>query len=483
MAPGPGPVGYDSIFKLMKTSKKGHALARRIGRPAVDGARHRRLRDPVLSDTGETCRFVSKFHPNKLARRDGVEARRQPDRGPGNATDLHQPQARRRLARQARSRSGRSAGTTRTATRSSACDAQRRGRQARCASFVTSGDPHLATKTGGERRAVERRGATRAGRAAPAARGTQNPSTCTLNEKSISMSAERRPATFHLDLHTAHSPELATTACSGAAAQRSALEALPARNARHRACSPPGPAARNDAPGSNWRQPVRWRPNRRVVHPVAEPPADDPPIDCRVPTDRARLPNFLRALIQLFTGIVALSTLSTSAAAAAQAGGAAARSSCSPARAPPSPRPPRGCSTRRSAADGRRPPPSPRRRRSRSRRTRRLPTPLARRRRSPSPPAATATPMFGPRKAMAVELWFFAVSRSPPPSPMAPYATPRDSAAHRPHFPGISTCAPRSPCHLQVRGQGGGGVSTYRGSTERRQRQLPNWGAGGSRRS
>ena len=131
-------------------------------------------------------------------------------------------------------------------------------------------------------------------------------------------------------------------------------------------------------PQLNWRQPVPVTPEQEgFVHPVLppEPPADDPPIDCRVPTDRARdfKPNFLRALIQLFTGIVAWSLSDslkgTSAAAAAQAcaAPAAARSRCSPARAPPSPRRRRQCSTRRSGgstAARPRPPPSPRRRRS-----------------------------------------------------------------------------------------------------------------------
>ena len=44
-------------------------------------------------------------------------------------------------------------------------------------------------------------------------------------------------------------------------------------------------------PQLNWRLPVPVTPEQEgFVHPVLppEPPADDPPIDCRVPTDRAR---------------------------------------------------------------------------------------------------------------------------------------------------------------------------------------------------
>ena len=137
-------------------------------------------------------------------------------------------------------------------------------------------------------------------------------------------------------------------------------------------------------PQLNWRQPVPVTPEQEgFVHPVLppEPPADDPPIDCRVPTDRARdfKPNFLRALIQLFTGIVA-SSLSdslngTSAAAAAQAMRGAGRraiqmlAGSGAAVAAPAARL-LDASLRRLDGSRPRPPPSPRRRRSRSRRTR-----------------------------------------------------------------------------------------------------------------
>ena len=69
MARDQDPSGYDSIFKLMKTSKKGHMLshvesaASSAVKTALDIGASAIL---VLSDTGETCRFVSKFHPNQL---------------------------------------------------------------------------------------------------------------------------------------------------------------------------------------------------------------------------------------------------------------------------------------------------------------------------------------------------------------------------------------------------------------------------------
>jgi len=178
-------------------------------------------------------------------------------------------------------------------------------------------------------------------------------------------------------------------------------------------------------PQLNWRLPVPVTPEQEgFVHPVLppEPPADDPPIDCRVPTDRARdfKPNFLRALIQLFTGIVAWSLSDslkgTSAAAAAQAMRGAGRraiqmlAGSGAAVAAPAARL-LDASLRR--LDGRAPapaavaapPPQPQPANATAA------TAAAR-----SPPslslaasAATATPMFGPRKAMAVELWFFAV--------------------------------------------------------------------------
>ena len=68
MARDQDPSGYDSIFKLMKTSKKGHMLshvesaASSAVKTALDIGASAIL---VLSDTGETCRFVSKFHPNQ----------------------------------------------------------------------------------------------------------------------------------------------------------------------------------------------------------------------------------------------------------------------------------------------------------------------------------------------------------------------------------------------------------------------------------
>ena len=178
-------------------------------------------------------------------------------------------------------------------------------------------------------------------------------------------------------------------------------------------------------PQLNWRQPVPVTPEQEgFVHPVLppEPPADDPPIDCRVPTDRARdfKPNFLRALIQLFTGIVAWSLSDslkgTSAAAAAQAMRGAGRraiqmlAGSGAAVAAPATRL-LDASLRR--LDGRAPapaalaapPPQPQpANATAANAAARSPPSL-----SLAASAATATPMFGPRKAMAVELWFFAV--------------------------------------------------------------------------
>ena len=175
-------------------------------------------------------------------------------------------------------------------------------------------------------------------------------------------------------------------------------------------------------PQLNWRQPVPVTPEQEgFVHPVLppEPPADDPPIDCRVPTDRARdfKPNFLRALIQLFTGIVAWSLSDslkgTSAAAAAQAMRGAGRraiqmlAGSGAAVAAPAARL-LDASLRR--LDGRAPAPAavaappPQPANATAITVARSPPSL-----SLAASAATATPMFGPRKAMAVELWFFAV--------------------------------------------------------------------------
>ena len=86
-------------------------------------------------------------------------------------------------------------------------------------------------------------------------------------------------------------------------------------------------------PQLNWRQPVPVTPEQEgFVHPVLppEPPADDPPIDCRVPTDRARdfKPNFLRALIQLFTGIVAWSVGTRQSMGGSSAGGSGGSTGC-----------------------------------------------------------------------------------------------------------------------------------------------------------
>ena len=61
------PSGYDSIFKLMKTAKKGAKLSH------VESAASSAVKTAcdvgakaiiVLSETGETARFVAKFHPD-----------------------------------------------------------------------------------------------------------------------------------------------------------------------------------------------------------------------------------------------------------------------------------------------------------------------------------------------------------------------------------------------------------------------------------
>ena len=237
-------------------------------------------------------------------------------------------------------------------------------------------------------------------------------------------------------------------------------------------------------PQLNWRQPVPVTPEQEgFVHPVLppEPPADDPPIDCRVPTDRARdfKPNFLRALIQLFTGIVAWSLSDslkgTTAAAAAQAMRGAGRraiqmlAGSGAAVAAPATRL-LDASLRR--LDGRAPAPAavaappPQPANATAITVARSPPSL-----SLAASAATATPMFGPRKAMAVELWFFAVFEIA--AAVANYgavyvhaaqfgrAIRRNSA--RIFHPRNSPTP--SPCHRfrYARIKGGSGTSTYRG--------------------
>merc|ERR1719163_2085940 len=67
MARAQDPSGYDGIFKLMKTSKKGHKLSH------VESAASSAVKTAcdidakaiiVLSETGETARYVAKFHPD-----------------------------------------------------------------------------------------------------------------------------------------------------------------------------------------------------------------------------------------------------------------------------------------------------------------------------------------------------------------------------------------------------------------------------------
>ena len=67
MARDQDPSGYDSIFKLMKTSKKGHMLSH------VESAASSAVKTAcdigakaivVLSESGETARLLAKFHGN-----------------------------------------------------------------------------------------------------------------------------------------------------------------------------------------------------------------------------------------------------------------------------------------------------------------------------------------------------------------------------------------------------------------------------------